>query len=204
VTTLTTALGPGTARLAGTVSGPDGPVQGATVRVERLLGDAPTATTLTTGPGGQWALDAINGGRYRVRAWRPPDLAQLRPVVFFLGATEARTVTLTLARYGDENAVATVKPDPPVVDQPATVVVGISSGGIDANGVLHASPRPGVSVQLVATAGLVLDSPDTAVTDGAGNASFSVHCVKGPAPAAQAVVAGNPHRLELPACAPAR
>jgi hypothetical protein len=199
-TSLPFALGPGGARLTGTVNGPEGPVEGATVRVERLVRDQVAATTVTSGPGGQWILDAVNGGRYRLRAWRPPDLAELQPMLVFVAATENKPVVLTMARFGEGNATAVFNPNPPVVDQPAALVVTVSNGGIDGDGVLHASPLPAVPVQLVVTAGMALESADTLASDGAGNASYQVRCVQPGPPAAAAVVAGVRHPLELPAC----
>ena len=204
VTTLSSALGPGSATVGGTVSGPEGPVVGATVRVERLVGDAVAATTVTTGPGGQWAVPSVNCGRYRVRAWRPPDLAVLRPTLVFVEASENRAVNLAMARYGEGNAVAEFAPEPPTADKPATLVVTVSNGAIDGEGVLHASPRQGETVQLAVTAGLLLESPDTTLTDGSGKASFTVRCAPPEPPAAAVVVGGTRKPLEVPPCAEGR
>jgi hypothetical protein len=135
-----------------------------------------------------------------LRAWRPPDLAQLRPTLVFVEATESKSLNLAVGRYGEGNAVANFALGPPTADQPAALVLTVSNGGIDAEGVLHASPRPGETVQLVVTAGLALESPDTAVTDGAGNASFTVRCVPPGLPAAAAVVGGVRKALEVPPC----
>ena len=200
VTTLSSAIGPGTATLGGTVSGPEGPVAGATVRVERLVGDQVATTTVTSDAGGQWTLSSVNGGRYRLRAWRPPDLAMLQPTLVFLEASENKAVALGMARYGEGNAVAVFAPSPPTEDKPATLVVTVSNGGIDGEGVLHASPRPGVTVQLLVTAGLTLESPDTTVTDGAGTASFAVRCASPGPPAATAVIDGARRTVEVAPC----
>ncbi|HYX44097.1 MAG TPA: carboxypeptidase-like regulatory domain-containing protein [Acidimicrobiales bacterium] len=200
VTTLSPAIGPGKATLGGTVSGPEGPVAGATVRIERLVGEQVAATTVTSDAGGQWTLSSVNGGRYRLRAWRPPDLAMLRPTLVFVEATESRSVALGMARYGEGNVVAAFSPGPPTADKPATLVLTVSDGGIDGEGVLHASPRPGVTVQLLVTAGLSLESPDTTVTDGSGNASFTVRCVPPGTPAATALIDGTRRLVDVPPC----
>ncbi len=201
VTTLSSALGPGTVTLGGTVAGPEGPVTGATVRVERLVGDEVAATNVTSGPGGQWTLPSVNGGRYRLRAWHSPELAMLRPTLVFVEASENKTINLTMARYGEGSAVANFAPGPPTADKPAALVVTISNGTIDGEGVLHASPRPGVTVQLAISAGLTLESPDTVVTDGAGNATFTVRCAPPSPPAAAIAVAGARKPLDVPPCA---
>lgn len=203
VTTLSAALGPGSARLVGVVVGPEGPVAGATVRVERLLGDAITPTTVKTDTTGQWTLGDINGGRYRVRAWRPPDLAALEVTVFFLTATETKNVGVVMARYGNDSVVASVSPNPPVQGRQATLGVRLSAGAIDAEGVLRATARPNVPVQLAPGSGLALESPAGAVTDAAGTANFAVRCTEaGTQPAASVVVAGVGHAIQIPVCAP--
>ena len=204
-TTLTGALGPGGAQVAGVVNGPEGPVPGATVRVERLFGDEVDGTTIKADGSGHWALRAINGGRYRLRAWRPPDLVALQPTLVFLGATESATITLGVERHGPDEINARISPDPPVRDQPAVLVVLVANGQVDAEGVLRIAPRPGVAVQLAPGPGLALESPDVAVTDGAGNAAFAVRCtVAGAPPTATTVIAGANRTLALPPCAAPR
>lgn len=200
VTTLSAALGPGTATLGGTVSGPEGPVPGATVRVERLVGDEVAATNVTSGPGGAWMLPSVNGGRFRLRAWLPPELAMLRPTLVFVEASENKTINLTMGRYGEGSAIASYAPGAPTVDKPAALVVTVSNGTVDGEGVLHASPRPGITVQLAISAGLTLESPDTVVTDGAGNASFTVRCAPPGPPAATVAIAGVRKPLDVPSC----
>jgi hypothetical protein len=101
-TTTTVDNRPGRASLSGTVAaGLDGPVGSATVRVQRLVGDAVLQTDLATNPDGSWTLPNVQGGRYRVRAWRAPDLALVDPVVVFLGATETRDVPISVSRSGN-------------------------------------------------------------------------------------------------------
>lgn len=201
VTTLSAEIGPGSAQLVGAVVGPEGPVPGATVRVERFLGDSVTRATVLTDASGQWLLGEINGGRYRVRAWRPPDLTALEATVFFLTATETKNVGLSVGRYGTDNIVASINPDPPVQGQPATLTVTLTTGGVDAEGVLRTVSRPNVPVQLVPGAGLAVDSAAVA-TDATGNAVFAVRCTQaGTEVAASVVIAGVSSGLQIPACA---
>ncbi len=205
VVTISPELGPGEARIGGTVTGPEGPVPEATVRVERLVGDdAAAATTVTSGPDGGWAVESVNGGRYRLRAWRAPDMAQIEPVVVFVAIGEFPPVDLAMLRYaGDGNAVAQVTPSPPVVGQPATVVVSVSDGGVDNEGILHAQPRQGVSVTLGVSPNVALAPPPNAVTDLEGNAPFRITCVQPGPIVAMATVDTAPQSLALPACTPA-
>ena len=79
-TTTTLAVGPGGATLPGRSSGPAGPVGGADIHIERLVGDrVAAADVIAKADGTLDACPASLGGRYRVRAWRAPDLALTDP-----------------------------------------------------------------------------------------------------------------------------
>jgi len=97
-TSSTVALGPGNASITGSVTGPDGAVPGATVRVERIVGTSIGTTDVTTQADGTFAVPTILGGRYRVRAWRAPDLALVKPEIFYLQSSEPRTLALRVDR----------------------------------------------------------------------------------------------------------
>jgi len=203
--TLPSELGPGPAHVAGTVTGPEGVVPGATVRVERLLDDtAVAATTVQAGADGRWAVDSVNGGRYRLRAWRPPDLAQVTPVVAFVTVDDSKPVDLPVLRYaGGANAVANVVPSPPVVGKPAVLVVTAASGDVDSEGVVHAGARPGVPVTLVVSANVVITTANPQATDGSGNAGFGILCNQ-PGPIIATVTVGTtPQPVQVPACSTA-
>lgn len=183
-TTLGTELEGGQASLLGNVTGPGGPVEGATVRIERLVGDAATGVDVETLPGGGWQLIGVKGGRYRLRAWKAPDLAQVQPEVVFLEATESRDVTLPVALFGQTAPlVGNFDPSPPPVGQPSNLAVQVTASTVDPEGVVRVTPRPGVTVQFVASPGLTLLSPPIQVTDANAAASWRVQCaVAGPVP----------------------
>src|SRR5205814_1608336 len=85
-------------RLSGTVVGPDGPVPLATVRVERLQDDAVVFKgDIFTDATGKWRTGRLVGGRWRARAWRAPDLADVNPTTVVLEAGQAKAVRLTAA-----------------------------------------------------------------------------------------------------------
>jgi len=193
---------PGEATLVGTVAGPEGPVTEATVRVERLAGDDVTGVDVRV-VGGGWQLPSIRGGRYRVRAWRSPDMAQLEPEVFFLGAAETKQVSLVVTRFGDVSVVPTSDPAPMPIGQPATLTTQVVAGTVDARGVVRANPKPGVPVQLMPATGLALDGPDKQTTDGEGNASWRVRCLGPGPPSVSLVVATVGYAVNVAACAPA-
>ncbi len=197
-TRTTVVLGPGRARLGGTVMGPDGPVSGAVVHVERLVGDAAASADLTAGPDGRWVLPGVQGGRYRVRAWRAPDMALLEPQVFFVEATEARQVSLTVSRFGDTSAASAVAPDPPVVDQPTNLTFRVFRRVVDDRGIVRSVPLTGLPARLAGPGRWSTVSPNPVVTDASGGAEWSVVCLA-PGPQPLTVTVGE---LELPLTLP--
>ena len=90
-------FGDGTVTVKGMVKGPDGPIAGATVRFERLVGDAMAERTVTADEKGRYLLENVPGGRLRLRAWKVPDMAMARNIVVF--AKETTTVDLKAERF---------------------------------------------------------------------------------------------------------
>lgn len=199
-TSTTVALGPGQATITGTVNGPAGPVDGATVRIERLVGQE-VASTDVRSAGGAYSLESVLGGAYRVRAWRAPDLAQPGSETFFLAANEVKRLDLTLTQYGS-GLIATVDPNPPKVDQPWTLTVRLGSGRVDDEGQVSTSPRANVPLTLSAGTGAVLESPAQATSDASGAASWRLRCTApGPMGVSLTVVTVTT-AVNVPACEP--
>ena len=175
-TTTTILMGPGQATLAGTVSGPNGPIEGAIVRAERLVGDGAGSADLLTQPDGTWSMPAVLGGRYRIRAWRAPDLALTTPEVFFLQASEAKMVDVRLTPYQGFAIAAAVAPNPPILDEPAGIVVQVIDQVVDDQGVVRGKPVPGVKVELTGSADWRLLTPNPVVSDAGGQARWQGTC----------------------------
>jgi hypothetical protein len=199
-TTMATDITPGEATIVGTVATLDGPVPDAIVRVERLTGDE-VASVDVRAVSGNWQLASVRGGRYRVRAWRPPDMAQLEPEVFFLGSTETKQITLLLTRFGDVSVTANSDPGPMLIGQPAVLVTQVLTGAVDGQGVVKANPRPGVPTQLVPAGGLALEGADRQVSDGEGNNAWRVRCLATGPPSVALVVESVRYAIILPPCA---
>lgn len=176
-TTLPPPITTGTAHLSGTANAPDGFVPGATVRVERVLdrGDI-QRLDVVTGADGRWDLPNIPGGRYRVRAFLAPALAQTDAQVFFLTDGEQRSLDLGLERFDTFAIGAGVAPDPPQLNQPVNLAIQVSVRQVDVDGVVHSTPTPGFTVSLAATGSWSLRGPAQAVTDGSGQATFELLC----------------------------
>ena len=167
----------GTAHLSGGVNAPDGFVPGATVRAERALdnGDLQRFDAIA-GPDGHWDLPNIPGGRYRVRAFLPPVLAQTQAEVFFMTDGEQRTVDLTVERFDSVSLAVGVAPDPPLAGQPVNVVVQVSVRVVDADGVVHATPTPGIIVSIANPGSWTLRSPGQSNTGADGQVTFELVC----------------------------
>jgi hypothetical protein len=198
--TVAVAVGPGDAHLAGTVTGPQGPVDGATVRVERLVGKDVATMNVTTA-GGSWRLDSILGGSYRVRAFKTPDLAQAQPEVFFLAANDTKTVDLKMDRYDGDRITAVVNPNPPLVGQAALLTIQVGVARVDDQGRPAVSPRPGVHLQVAVGAALTLESAAQSVTDANGSAGFTIRCLATGTSTVSLTVGTGVTPVPLPACA---
>jgi hypothetical protein len=175
--TTTTAVPPnvGRARIAGFVSGPDGAVAGATVRLERVVGGATQVLDVVTTPEGRYDAGGIGGGRYRVRAFLAPTFAMAEGEVFFLPDGEERTLDLRVERFADPSVAVAVAPDPPVLDQPLNLAVRVTGRVVDVDGVVRSQPVGGATVQVTVFGGWS-PSPTTATTDGEGQARFTATC----------------------------
>ena len=201
-TTTAVALQVGKATLKGRVVGPDGAaIESATVRIERLVGTAVATTDVPTAADGSWALLNAIGGRYRLRAWRPPDLAMVTPASVFLGASETGTVDLTLERHFGTTPAPAIAPARPVAGQPANLVVQVTTRSVDAGGIVQGVPIVGVAVELGSTGGWTVVAGNPTVTDAGGRARWEVVCAApGVQPLRLLVNHAEPFQLALPAC----
>jgi hypothetical protein len=169
----------GGAHLSGVVKGPQGPVPGATVRLEHLVGgSAPATTDVASGPDGHYELANIAGGRYRVRAFLAPALAQTGPEVFFLADGELRGLDLRVESFSGLTVTASTAPDPPLLDNPATFVVRVATRVVDTRGIVRVQPIVNATVDLTGTAGWSVNGPASGVTGSDGDATFTIVCRK--------------------------
>ena len=191
-TTGSIPLGPGFATLSGIALGPGGPVGGATVHVERLVGDAVGSVNVAAQPDGTWNLPGILGGRYRVRAWRSPDMDLTAPQIFFLGGTDNKSLTLQLQQFGAADVASAVSPNPPVVGAPANVLIQVTAQTVDTTGVVHATPVASASVLLNGDPAVTISIPNPAVTTGSGLAMWQVTCQQPGPPSLTVTLNNNP------------
>lgn len=200
-TTTAPAVGPGPASMNGTVTGPGGPIAGATVQIDRFVGDSYSSRRTTTAADGTWSFRNILGGDYRVRAWQAPALDMQAPQIVFLSANQPQTVALQLTSYQDQQVQVAINPANPVLGQPANLVIQVTNPTVDANGILSVPPVPGTPVTLVNGSGWQVDNGNPLTTDASGQATFVVTCnAAGTDPLSAQVGTNPPVTLQMPLC----
>lgn len=199
-TTTTIGFGPGPMTIVGKVEGPEGAVAGAFVELVRLVGDASVSTRVPTAPDGTWNLANVLGGRYRVRAWRQPDLVS-RTAVVFVESTRERAVELRVEPVGGVRVDAVIAPDPPIVDEQVNLKVRVAERSVDGEGIVRDTPRSGVSVAIGGSGRWESDSPNPSTTGGDGSTTFLLTCEdEGVQPLFATLNGGDSHALTIPAC----
>lgn len=157
----------GRARIAGYVQGPDGfGAPGVLVRVERAIGGGFQVLDLATDATGRFDVAGIGGGRYRVRAFLAPTLAQRRAEVFFLADGDTADLNLSVESFGVPSIAVAVAPQPTLLDQPLNLVVRVTGRFVDENGFVRVQPLVGGLVDVVVAGSWVRDTPDGTLATG--------------------------------------
>ena len=200
-TTTLVDFGTGSVTLNGIVRGPDGPVGGATVRIERLVADGVAERTVTADEQGRYVLANVPGGRLRVRAWKVPDIAMPRNVVVF--AKETTTLNLKPERFATTDVRWAAAPSAPIEGQAVNIVLQVSRRRVDDGGVIGFELISGLAVKLVALGALQPEGGNERLTDASGRASFPARCnASGLAGIRAELASGEEATLELPPCLP--
>ena len=203
-TTTLPPIGPGAATIQGTVFGPQGPVAGATVQAERVVGTEITATETTSAADGSWSIGPVLGGRYRLRAWQSPSLDMLTPQIFFLADTDTHSAALQLNAYTGPDIAAAISPGNPRVGATANLVIQVTNPTVGSDGVVRDLPAVGASVTLTDGPNWQILNGNPLATGATGRVLFQVSCqAPGDDPLSAAVGSGLPVALQMPACAPA-
>lgn len=198
---VTIAVTGGDARLSGTVRLPDGrPVAGATIRIERFtsLGEG-TAETVS-GADGSWSASGLRGGRLRVRAFAPNELATVDAVVLVVTQSGSTTLDLQVQTATDGLRFDMVGPPGIVLGTNGTVALVVSREVVDDQGRLVRVPVVGQSVEVGVNGSGRLLSERALVTDAGGAVRILVACEAAGAPVATLVVGDDRPALALPSC----
>lgn len=200
-TTTSIAIGPGTASITGTVLGPAGPVAGATVEADRVVGAQVAMTQATTGGDGSFHVTGVLGGAYRLRAWQAPALGMATPQVLFVADGAAQQVSLQLAQYDGTRASADMAPSTVLLGNPAELVVSVTTQVVGPDGVVRPVPDPGQVVQVDGGASWAPLGPTPLTTGPDGTASLELGCTQAGSAAVVVTVTGTtPLDVQAPLC----
>lgn len=162
--------------LTGVVTGPDGPVPDAVVRLERFIGSRSGRLDVRADGSGRWRVPDAHGGRYRLRAWRAPDLAMAASDLRFLAVDDPSVLGLTVERYDGADLTGEVDDPRPAVDAGATVTVLATRQQVDGDGIITTVPASGRDARVEAIGPWRPDGATTAVVDDAGRVSWRFAC----------------------------
>jgi hypothetical protein len=223
-TTTTSIVEVGTATITGAVSGPAGLVPGATVHIEHLVGTSVIPHDVQTGPDGRYSLPNVPGGRYRVRAFLAPALAQTTPSVQFIDDGQSTTFDLTMQDQRKLVARAAVAPANPFLGDAVTLAAVVANQVVDPTGIVRSVPLPFVRVELsglgayqlqqsggtsqpgdsTTTTSFSFEPPTVAVTDGQGQVSYQLQCVSSAQPSLELLVTVTVTPDTVPGAPPAQ
>jgi hypothetical protein len=196
----------GNAKMTGTVFGPDGPVAGATVRLERFVGARGGFADVTTDADGKWEADGVFGGKFRVRAWVRHELATTEPQVAFV--TDAPDTTVNLAilveRHDSKRIQAALSVGDPRVDELVTLLVLHDQEDVGDDGIVRSKPIPNVDIDLSTSDGIAIDDSTRPPqrTGGDGFARFTIRCTSLGAHDVTLTGDGQSVTVTLPECLP--
>lgn len=201
-TSTTRPLGGGKASIAGRVVDTDGnSVPGAIIRAT-YYGDTnkPEVIEALSLEDGTYRFDQVLGGRWRIRAWRTPELATLDDHTFFLGYTENRRVDLKVKAATDYVVTSSMAPSPPWTGSPVEVAVLVMSQTVDEEGVVRRSPVGGAAVTLNIIGKWYLGTDATEATEFNGRAAWTITCTEVGPQQITAIVGGREWPISIPAC----
>ena len=183
----------------GQVVGPGGPVANATVRIERFVGERVASVDVATNAAGLWSVGNLPGGRYRVRAWQAPSLAQLQSDVAYVKDGERHSLILAVESPGGTE-VYTEYSGSFFIDAVQRLTVTVEGPYVTANGLIRTGGRSGLPAMLSVSGALAGGGP--AVTDADGSITWRVSCTSIGSASASVSVAGTSRSFGIPACSP--
>jgi hypothetical protein len=192
----------GTAALRGRVEGPDGPVAGATVLLERFVGERSGRAEVTAGADGRWSASNVHGGRYRLRAWLPPSLTATESEVVFVAAGASADVVIRVSVFDDLQLQAALDVSVVSVGDEANVRALLSRETVGPDGIVSGAPVGGRELNLGGDGGFVVVGANQATTGGDGTASWRVRCDREGAHRLTVTGEDVSSVVSVPACAP--
>ncbi len=166
----------GKASLDGLVVGPDSaPMPNATVRIERFVGENVVTVDVATNATGNFAVNQLLGGRYRVRAWRAPTFSQLGSEVMFLAEGDRKSMKLQVWAPNDIDISASASSASVIVGQSTTVSMKILVPVVNGNGQVDQGGRANDLV-VASGGGVLLGQGGQTTSNAEGLATFTFQC----------------------------
>jgi hypothetical protein len=193
----------GNARIAGTVFGPDGPVEGGVVRLERFVNGRGGYADVRTIAGGRWEASGVYGGHYRVRAWLKPNLATTEPQVGFVKDEENSSVDLAIGveKHEAKRLQGALDHGDPQLGQIVILTVLHDQEDVNDDGIVVGEPLKDVDINLTLGEGWERVGEREPVRTGLdGVALFTIQCT---APGVHDVTVDNgemSQTITLPEC----
>lgn len=189
----------GSAILGGTVVDTRGaPIPGATVRVDRFVDAYSTSVDVRANGAGAWRISNLQGGRYRVRAFAPPDLSQIESTTIFLSAETEQSLQLMVTRGGGVKIDPWVSRDGFVIGQAASIGIRLRQEIVNQQGQVILIGRPDVPVRLAVTG--TLRGGGTKPSNADGTVAWTVRCVAEGLAGATLFVDNTPYNVSVPTC----
>lgn len=193
----------GNASINGVVEGPDGPVGGATVRIERWVGGRSGSVAVSTNDGGGFTARGLLGGRYRVRAWLAPTLTATESEVTFLARDGGTAnVTVTLTRFEGLQLQASLDVSAINVGDTARVRALLTRSTVDGDGIVIGAPVPAAQIAITGTPGLTIGGNSPETTGEGGLVTWPVKCEREGAHTVSLTTEGAATTYTLPTCGP--
>ena len=200
-TSTTRPVGGGQAAIFGRVVDADGNiVPGALVRAT-YYGDPnkPEVIETLAGENGNYRFERVLGGRWRIRAWKTPDLATLEDNVFFLGYTEQKALDLRVKAASDIVVTSNMAPAP-FLGTPVELALLVMTQAVNEEGVVSRSAVGGAAVTLNVPGGWSLLGDPTQATEANGRVAWQLTCTEPGHQRITAIVAGREWPLNVPPC----
>ncbi len=180
----------GEATIEGRVVGPDGPVEGAVVRLERETDSGIGTLDIVTDEEGIYEVKGLLGGRYRARAFVPAEFASANIETFFLEDISAESLTIDFleiakpkplelnlrVREHSENIVAEFITGGNIFrGSTGQFGVSVSQQVVDEDGVIVLAPQSGFNVTLSGVPDYA-NLTNVSQTNARGLAVFTARC----------------------------
>ena len=191
----------GNSKLAGIITGPSGPLEGAEVVVQRFTNAGAAVVRTKTNSEGRWQVSGVHGGRFRVRAFVPGRFASAGSEVFFLAGGETKRHNVNLAKPTEEPIVRGIVIGDAHVGGAGSAMVFVANREIDDDGKIRQVAAAGVEVSLLVDGvAVILTSPELTATGPYGFARFAFDCPGESTGDVQAIVAGKSYPVHITPC----